>query len=161
MTTRISSCIKRMLVLDLQHHDKPLHAKALPRSLCVAADFSNYLDCQHLTIHATRHWWGHAFFIRLYMYFNEQGWWGVLPRQSGWPSPPPLVHRVAHNPSVSHSKASSRLSLVVSSNINHIQISAYFRRIIRRRLQRGANDQSANQWTGLKPNSDSSTQMAN
>ena len=72
-----------------------------------------------------------------------------------------LDERVSHNLSVNHSKASARLSLAVSSNINHTQIPAYFREIIKRRLQRGAHDQSANQWTRLNPNSDSVSQMAN
>ncbi len=152
-----------MLVLDRQHYDKDkaLHAKSLLRSPCAGANFSYYLDCQHPAIHATRHWWGHAFFIRLYMYFNEQGWWGVLQRRGGRPSPLPLIHHVLRNLSVNHSKVSSRLSLAVSSNINHAEIFAYFREIIKRRLQRGADDQSANQWTRLNPNSDSVSQMAN
>lgn len=61
------------------------------KSTCtVGANFSYYLDCQHQAIHATCHWWGHAFFIRLYMDFNEQGWWGILPRHCGRPSPLPL-----------------------------------------------------------------------
>lgn len=44
-----------MLVLHLQHYDKALYAKLLLRSLCVGANFSYYLDCQHQAIHATRH----------------------------------------------------------------------------------------------------------
>lgn len=147
-----------MLVLDRQHYDRDMAPR---RSRCGCAHFSYYLDCQHQAIHSTRHWWGHAFFIRLYMYFNEQGWWGVLHRHEGKPSTLPLIHHVAHNLSVSHSKASKRLSLVVSSNINHAEIFAYFCEIIKRRLQRGADDQSANQWTRLNPNSDSVSQMAN
>lgn len=150
-----------MLVLDLQHYDKALYAKSLFRSLCVGANFSYYLDCQHQAIHTTRHWWGHAFFIRLNMYFKDQGWWGVLLWHGGRPSPFPLIHYVPHNLSFNHSKASSRLSLVVSLNINHTEIPAYFREIIKRRLQRGADDQSANQRTRLNPNSDSVWQMAN
>lgn len=147
-----------MLVLDLQYYDKD---KAPLRSRCVSANFSYYLDCRHQPIHATRHWWGHAFFIRLYMYFNEQSWWGVLHRHGGRPSLVPLIHNAAHNLSVRHSKASSRLSLAVFSNINHTEIVAYFRGIIKRRLQRDADDQSANQRTRLNPNSGSVSQMAN
>lgn len=64
------------------------------------------------------------------------------------------------NLSVKRSKTSSRLSLVVSSNINHTETPAYFHEIIKRRLQRGADDQSANQRTRLNPNSDSAPQMA-
>ncbi len=79
----------------------------------------------------------------------------------GGHSPLPLIHRVPRNLSVNYSKASLRLSLAVSSNINHTKISAYFRGIIKRRLQHGADDQSANQWTRLNPNSVSVSQMAN
>lgn len=79
----------------------------------------------------------------------------------GRPSPLPLIRHVPHNLSVNHFKASSRLSPVVSPNINHTKIFAYFLEIIKRRLQRDADDQSANQWTRLNPNSDSVSQMAN
>ena len=149
------------LIGNITVKTRPLEAESFPSSKCVWANLSYYLDCQHQAIHATRHCRGHAFFIRLYMYFNEQGWWGVPHRHEGKPSTLPLVQRLAHNLSVNHSKASNCLSLAVSSHINHTEIFAYFRGIIKRRLQRGADDQSANQRTRLHPNSDSVSQMAN
>lgn len=160
MINTSNSWSNTMLVLHLHHFDK---AKAFQvKCQSIAANFLYYLDCQHQAIHATRHWWGHTFFMRLYMYFNEQGWWAVLHRHTGRPSPLPLIHHVPHNLSVKHStKASSRLSAMVSTNINHAKNYAYFPGIIKRRLQRGAGDQSANHWTRLNPNSDSVSQMAN
>lgn len=71
----------------------------------------------------------------------------------GRPSPLPFIHHVPHDPSVIHTKTPPRLSLTVSSNINHTEILAYFRETIKRRLQRGVDDQAANQWTRLIPNS--------
>lgn len=62
---------------------------------------------------------------------------------------------------IKQSKASPRLSVVVSSSINHGELFAYFLEIIKRRLQPGADDQSPNQWTRLNPKSYSVSQMAN
>lgn len=112
------------------------------------------LACQDQALRATRHWWGHAFFIRLYVYFNEQGRWGVLHRHERTAS------RFSHNLPINQSKASPRLSLVVSSSINHSALFAYFHQIIKERLRPGADDQSPNQWTRLNPKSYSVSQMA-
>lgn len=61
---------------------------------------------------------------------------------------------------VNQSNSSARLSVVVSSNINHSELVAYFHEIIKRRLRPGADDQSPNQRTGLNPKSYSVPQMA-
>lgn len=134
-----------------------IHAQSLLRSRRAGANFSSYLDCQHQAIHATRHWWGHAFFIRLYMYFNEWGRWGVLHRH--WRTAfttPPHSPRSTQPPSVNPLQG---LPTSVSRSILGYQsrpnLCIFFRSIIKRRLPRGARDQSANQRTRLNPNSDS------
>lgn len=59
------------------------------QGVSVSASTSHFLLCQDHSIHAPPPWWGHAFFISSYMYFNERGWWGVLhPRQPFLPRKP-------------------------------------------------------------------------